>query len=935
MIRRAVLAVIVILAAGASYGQVAALSQSSPAPLAATAPTSVPALIPYSGVAEVVPGERIDNVVSVTFLLFKEEHGGEPLWSESQVLPIKADGRFTAQLGASTASGLPPSAFASGKARWLEVQVAGQKPQPRVLLMSVPYSMKAADAATLGGLPASAFALAGSTSHSYTPSSTPSGTGLGPDASSTVTTTGGTSGYLPAFTASSIIGNSTVYESGGKVGIGTTSPAGNLDVNGSIVGRGALALVDAATATSSKGSNSQPIDLVTSVWNSSTSKATTPYFQLQAEPVGNNTSTPSASFNFLYDNGSTLAETGLSISSAGILHFAPGQTFPITGSGTITGVKAGTGLTGGGTSGSVTLNLDTTKIPQLAVSNNFTGTQTITNGILNLSPTTGSQLGAIYIGGVPFLHGYSGGHKNVFVGGAGNFSTTGSFNAAVGYQALFSQSSGYGNTAVGDVALYANTTGYNNTALGNSALFSNTAGTFNTAVGASSGPALGSLGLTNTTAIGAGATVSQSNSLVLGQTTASKPGTTFVNAGVGTSAPRSIFEIAQAVTGGLGPVFSLTNPAGQSGAAAAIDFNTSTPVNGSEYIPNAEIRAIDAGGYTDNLLFFSNQQGAINKGYQLNMEIGANGQVGIGTSVPADEAQLVVSQNENNIGAIQAYAQTIQSGAYAGYGGNAIKGRGGDSTGNGWAGAGAEFTGGSNFENGQAGDGIDAAAGIGGSRYGYGGYFSGDVFVYGTIQSSNDFSSPINPAIAGTTIDHPLDPANKYLTLASVESPELTSVISGNVTTDELGVAVVKLPAWFDAMHTDFRYQLTVVGGRFAQAIVSKEIDNHQFSISTNATHVKVSWQVTAVRQDAYAKAHPLIVEEQKDANEQGFYKHPELYGLPEEKQVAWAHHGASLKRMKERRLAEQAEFAKGAHHGKPNVHGITALAAPAAPNLP
>ena len=47
---------------------------------------------------------------------------------------------------------------------------------------------------------------------------------------------------------------------------------------------------------------------------------------------------------------------------------------------------------------------------------------------------------------------------------------------------------------------------------------------------------------------------------------------------------------------------------------------------------------------------------------------------------------------------------------------------------------------------------------------------------------------------------------------------------------------------------------------------------------------MKVSWQVTAVRQDAYAKAHPLVVEEEKSSLYRGFYRHPELYGQPEEK---------------------------------------------------
>lgn len=42
---------------------------------------------------------------------------------------------------------------------------------------------------------------------------------------------------------------------------------------------------------------------------------------------------------------------------------------------------------------------------------------------------------------------------------------------------------------------------------------------------------------------------------------------------------------------------------------------------------------------------------------------------------------------------------------------------------------------------------------------------------------------------------------------------------------------------------------------------------------------VKVSWQVTGVRQDAYAKAHPLVVEQDKPVAERGYYLHPELFG--------------------------------------------------------
>jgi len=124
----------------------------------------------------------------------------------------------------------------------------------------------------------------------------------------------------------------------------------------------------------------------------------------------------------------------------------------------------------------------------------------------------------------------------------------------------------------------------------------------------------------------------------------------------------------------------------------------------------------------------------------------------------------------------------------------------------------------------------------------------------------------------------------------------MMNIYTGNVTTDAQGEATVQLPEWFEALNTDFRYQLTVIG-QFAQAIVAREIQDHQFTIRTSAPSVKVSWQVTGVRQDAYAKAHPLVVEEEKEDKLRGFYIHPELYGAPKEMSMDAAHRAQSMKR--------------------------------------
>lgn len=125
-------------------------------------------------------------------------------------------------------------------------------------------------------------------------------------------------------------------------------------------------------------------------------------------------------------------------------------------------------------------------------------------------------------------------------------------------------------------------------------------------------------------------------------------------------------------------------------------------------------------------------------------------------------------------------------------------------------------------------------------------------------------------------IDHPLDPANKYLYHSFVESPDRMDVYNGSVTTDKHGRAVVSMPDYFEGLNRDFRYQLTAIG-TFAQATVDKEIQNNRFTIRTSRPSVKVSWQVTGIRRDAYAEAHQIKVEEEKPPSERGHYLHPEL----------------------------------------------------------
>jgi hypothetical protein len=344
-------------------------SAPAAAPLAATAATAVPALVPFSGTLTEAEDKPISGETAISFLIFKDQAGGEPLFAETQDVTPDARGHYKVQLGATLANGLPANLFASGEARWLEVQAAGQAPQARVLMASVPYALKAADSATLGGLPASAFVLAGTKAADFATAAVVNATTAG----STVTSTGAVAGYVPEFTGESTIADSPVFVSGGNVGIGTTTPATTLDVNGTALISGALTANGGATlggtlllpaigtATATAGFNSQLTKIYTSAYNSSSKAVVQPRFEWQGEVAGNNTASPSVTLNLLSSTSSAAAtETGFHFNANGTIKFAPGQTFPGTGTGngTITGVTAGTGLTGGGTSGNVALNVN-------------------------------------------------------------------------------------------------------------------------------------------------------------------------------------------------------------------------------------------------------------------------------------------------------------------------------------------------------------------------------------------------------------------------------------------------------------------------------------------------------------------------------------------------------------------------------------------------
>jgi hypothetical protein len=128
-------------------------------------------------------------------------------------------------------------------------------------------------------------------------------------------------------------------------------------------------------------------------------------------------------------------------------------------------------------------------------------------------------------------------------------------------------------------------------------------------------------------------------------------------------------------------------------------------------------------------------------------------------------------------------------------------------------------------------------------------------------------------------IDHPLDPANKYLSHSFVESPDMKNVYDGMVRLDAKGEAWVDLPDYFEALNCHFRYQLTAVGAPAPRLYVAREVSQNRFKIAGGRPGGKVSWQVTGIRHDAYANANRIPVTEDKPPSEQGRYLHPQAFG--------------------------------------------------------
>jgi len=502
----------------------------------------VPRLIRFSGAInpQIAQNEResgknqLPTVVGVTFSLYELQEGGSPLWSESQKVRLDEQGRYAVLLGATQPEGLPLDLFTSGRALWLGVQpqLPGAAEQLRVLLVAVPYALKASDSDTLGGKPASAYALAGSqmlvapATGTDTSSAAPAGnqaangTATMPQpagACNPVTSDGmATTNTVAKFTSACNIENSLIRDNGTGVAVGGTStPGALLDVqftstatSGGLLGQRVLTTLNPAadSSASTVGAFSNVVTMSGNPHNI-TGNTYAQDFELDhygtgtikegVGVVGNVVNRAAGTIASAYGVLATMtnASTGTITNGYGMFVTAPTN----TGGGTFSNyyglyignptaaVPGAFGLySAGGTNyfnGNVGIGT-TTPAAKLEVNGTVQfdgavtfaggGAETLT-GDLALPQTTGAGVGVIDLGGSPFIQACCPkSTQNTFVGAnAGNFTADASMsNGGVGQ-----------NTAVGSGALQALTSGTFNTASGYQALYANTAGLLNTASG--------------------------------------------------------------------------------------------------------------------------------------------------------------------------------------------------------------------------------------------------------------------------------------------------------------------------------------------------------------------------------------------------------------------------------------------------------------------
>lgn len=432
-----------------------------------TAIGNVPRLIKISGVITAPDGKPATGAVPLTFTLYQEQEG-TALWTEIQSAQLDSQGHYTVLLGAGSTEGLPLDLFASGNALWLGVQpeLSGATEQPRVLLVAVPYALKASDADTLGGKPASAYVLSqdratSSSARATTgnldaasqsalepragmqagPSSAnPSGGGIPPVVGI------GTPNAIPIWTGSQTLGNSILFQVAKNVGAGTNFPGARLDavstgigVRGTTSGANGTGVVGIATATSGYGSG---------VYGQSASGSGT-----GVEGINNATS---GYANGVYGQSVSTSGSGVvgfSNATSGYANGVYGQSASTSGSGLSGNATAASGYT----SGVYGYAASTNGTGVYGSSTNWVGVggetpSTIGNGVAGFADaTTGYTNGVYGVSASPLGSGVNGNATAATGGASGVFGSSIGPDAGIGVWGSYQGTSGNGVGVRGDI----------------------------------------------------------------------------------------------------------------------------------------------------------------------------------------------------------------------------------------------------------------------------------------------------------------------------------------------------------------------------------------------------------------------------------------------------------------------------------------------------
>ena len=868
--------------------------------------TSVPNLIRYGGTLKDAQGAPLaSSTVGVTFSIYKQQDGGAALWMETQNVNTDSAGSYSVLLGNTTASGLPNDLFSQQEERWLGVQVQGQAEQPRIMLVSVPYAFKAHEAETLAGRSVSDFVLATNANSTANAAGNPAGSaatnpsqsnqpGITPAAVEDGPTnfSGSTSDQIVKVTQSGTGAGITASANTNAIyGLATGSTGNVYGVQGVATGTGGVALL---------GNANNPMGGTFGIKGSSASTSGTGMRGLASASSGN---TIGVSSQVNSPNGiaavfnSAAGGKIISGQNNAVEKFSVDGAGNVNSSGNFTG--SGTGLTGiqfsqlAGQLGNSQLSGTYSSAVSLSNAGNaFAGSGAGLTGIpfANLSGTLASaQFSGTYSNAVTLSNtsnNYYGNGSNLtgLAPAMGSANYIQNQNTSPQHSANFDIS---GNGTLGSyLTAYGGVSGIIGSATGNAVFGSatTTTGTTNGVYGQSVSPAgMGVLGAnTATTGNAYGVTGKSASTTGVGvygwatSTTGNDSGIVGQSDST-TDYASGVFGVATAASGETFGTVGSTNSTTENASGV---YGNATATTGATNGVFGQTYSSD--GNADGVYGFA----SANSG-------GANGVEGT-TAAPNGYGVWGKATSTASGFSVGVYGQSANGDAFHGVS-TAVNGSGV---------AGFSSSNGTGNTNGAAGINT-ATTGVGNGVYGesdspngVGGLFenaAAGLILLGrvnqstnlfTVDGSGDGYFAGNLSVGGTLskgggsfkIDDPLDPENKTLSHSFVESPDMMNVYNGNVVTDRRGMATITLPDYFEVLNRDFRYQLTVIG-RFAQAIVAKEISHNRFVIQTSKPGVKVSWQVTGIRQDAWANAHRIPVEEEKPEAERGKYLHPDLYG--------------------------------------------------------